>query len=96
MDEKKKLGELEQVASRYGVEELDNLELKSSGLDEYHTSELVQIFLCEVKLSTFSRNDEAVFQPFQTLHIGSYELFSLSSADDEDGCSHHYIYIGRK
>ena len=39
---------------------------------------------------------EAVFQPFQTLHTGSYELFSLYASDEEDGCSHHYIYIGRK
>ncbi|GFI31353.1 MAG: hypothetical protein HFI70_13590 [Lachnospiraceae bacterium] len=128
--------ELERAASRYDVEELENLELNPAGLDEYHTSELVQTFLCmeissethyavpehgfvpnyyvdistyleekidilkecksAVKLSLFSRNEEVVFQPFQTLHIGSYKLFSLFSADDKDGYFHHYIYIGRK
>lgn len=37
---------------------------------------------------------EEIFQPFKTLHIGSYELFSLLSYEDEEGCSHHYIFIG--
>lgn len=39
---------------------------------------------------------ESKFKPFQTLHIGGYDLFGFLSADDEDGCSHHYIYIGIK
>ena len=39
---------------------------------------------------------ESIFQPFQTLHIGCYDLFSFLSSNDEDGCSHHYIYIGIK
>lgn len=39
---------------------------------------------------------ETIFQPFKTLHIGNYELFSILSSDDEDGCSHHYFYIGLK
>lgn len=39
---------------------------------------------------------EEIFAPFKTLHIGGYDLFSFLDADDEDGCSHHYIYIGMK
>ncbi len=80
-EELQRRGELERVASRYDMEE------KIDILKEYKSA---------VKFSPFSRNEEVVFQPFQTLHIGSYELFSLFSADDEDGCSNHYIYIDRK
>ncbi|EOS23260.1 hypothetical protein C806_02765 [Lachnospiraceae bacterium 3-1] len=39
---------------------------------------------------------EQIFRPFETLHIGCYDLFSFLSSEDEDGCSHHYIYIGTK
>ena len=43
-EERQRRCEIEQVAVKYGVEQLDNLELKPTGLDEYKTSDLVQIF----------------------------------------------------
>lgn len=49
VEESQRRNEIERVAERYGVEELDNLELKPAGLDEYSTSELVQKFSERIK-----------------------------------------------
>lgn len=48
-EEMQRRREIERVAGRYGVAGLDNLELKPAGLDEYRTSELVQLFSERIK-----------------------------------------------
>lgn len=37
-----------------------------------------------------------IFNHFKPLHIGQYELYTYLDRDDEDGCSHHYMFIGTK
>ena len=39
---------------------------------------------------------ESKFRPYETVHIGQYEPYTYLDMDDEDGCSHHYMFIGRK
>lgn len=36
------------------------------------------------------------FSPYVPLHIGQYEPFSYLDCTNEDGCSHHYMFIGAK
>ena len=60
-EERQRRCEIERAAVRYGVEQLDNLELKPAGLDEYKTSELVQIFCEKIR----NIQPEIVIIPFQ-------------------------------
>lgn len=36
------------------------------------------------------------FEPFKVVHVGQYEPFTYLDRNDEDGCSHHYMFIGEK